>query len=150
MTFTAGEVRAYYAARLPKLNLTTHREWRAPCPVHSGKDLNFAVSSQTGLAQCHSQCGRGWDMISLEQELFAVDFPTAKDRVYELVGRPKVPYEERNLEAVYDYTDETGKLLYQVLRFYGKEFKQRKPDPNGGWIWGLGDVRRVPWIESGS
>lgn len=138
-------MRAYYAARLPKLNITSFREWRAPCPIHSGKDPNFSVNAETGLAQCHSQCGRGWDMISLEQDLFSLDFPTAKDRVFELVGRPKVPWEERNLEAVYDYTDERGKLLYQVLRNHGKDFKQRRPDLNGGWIWGLGDVRRVPF-----
>ena len=54
---------------MPGMRITNAREWRSPCPVHNGKDLNFAVSSETGLSQCHSQCGRGWDIISLEQEL---------------------------------------------------------------------------------
>lgn len=145
MTFTSSEVRSYYSSRLSSLKITNHREWRGPCPIHSGKDPNFAVNAETGLAQCHSQCGRGWDMISLEQELTGSDFPRAKDRVFELVGRPKVPWEERNVESIYDYTDENGKLLYQVLRYFGKEFKQRRPDGAGGWKWGLGDVRRVPF-----
>lgn len=146
MTFTPSEVRKYYEARVPSLTITNQREWRGPCPVHSGKDPNFAVNAETGLAQCHSQCGRGWDMLSLEQELSGLDFPRAKDRVYEIVGRPKVAWEERNVEAIYDYTDETGNLLYQVLRYHGKEFKQRRPSGEpGGWIWGLGNVRRVPF-----
>ena len=69
MIFTSSEVHAYYSARVPSLRITNQREWRGPCPVHSGKDPNFAVNAETGLAQCHSQCGRGWDPVSLEMEL---------------------------------------------------------------------------------
>jgi KaiC/GvpD/RAD55 family RecA-like ATPase len=32
-----------------------------------------------------------------------------------------------------------------VLRYHGKAFKQRRPDGNGGWHWGLGNVQRVPF-----
>ncbi len=46
-------------------------------------------------------------------------------------------------EAVYDYRDENGKLLYQVLRFPGKRFRQRRPDGAGGWIYNLKGVKRV-------
>jgi replicative DNA helicase len=145
MNFTPSEAHAYYAARVPSLKITSASEWRGPCPVHQGKDPNFSVNAETGLAQCHSQCGRGWDMVSLEMELASLDFPRAKERVFELIGRPNVPWEERNLESCFDYTDENGKVLYQVLRFAGKQFKQRRPDGQGGWIWGLGDVRRVPF-----
>ncbi len=146
MNFTQGEVRAYYAARFQHLKLTNQREWRMACPIHQGTGLNFAVSSETGMAHCHSQCGRGWDMLSLEQEISGLDFPRAKDKVYEIIGRPKVPWGERDVQAIYDYTDETGSLLYQVLRYatVPKTFKQRRPD-NGGFVWGLGDARRVPF-----
>jgi hypothetical protein len=46
-------------------------------------------------------------------------------------------------EATYDYTDEEGNLLYQVVRFPGKTFRCRRPDADGGWIWDLKGVRRV-------
>ena len=46
-------------------------------------------------------------------------------------------------EATYDYTDEDGKLLYQVVRKPGKHFVQRRPDEKGGWIYNLDGVRRV-------
>jgi Protein of unknown function (DUF3987) len=42
----------------------------------------------------------------------------------------------------YDYTDADGKLLYQVVRYDPKDFRQRRPDGNGGWTWKL-DERRV-------
>jgi 5S rRNA maturation endonuclease (ribonuclease M5) len=43
----------------------------------------------------------------------------------------------------YGYTDESGKPLYQACRFDPKDFCQRRPDSNGGWIWNLQGVRRV-------
>lgn len=46
-------------------------------------------------------------------------------------------------EATYDYTDEKGRLLYQVVRLAGKEFRCRRPDGTGGWIWDLEGTRRV-------
>jgi hypothetical protein len=45
--------------------------------------------------------------------------------------------------ATYDYTDEAGKLLYQVCRFEPKDFRQRQPDGYGGWVWNLKGVQRV-------
>jgi hypothetical protein len=43
----------------------------------------------------------------------------------------------------YDYADENGELLFQKVRFPNKDFRQRKPDGKGGWIWKLGDTRKV-------
>ena len=48
-------------------------------------------------------------------------------------------------EALFDYRDEDSKLLYQVVRFAGKNFKQRRPHGNGEWLWKLDGVRRVPY-----
>jgi putative DNA primase/helicase len=52
----------------------------------------------------------------------------------------------QSLVASYDYVDEAGTLLYQNLR-YGprKDFRARRPDGAGGWLWKLGGVRRVPY-----
>ena len=52
-----------------------------------------------------------------------------------------------DIEATYDYRDETGALLFQVVRMLtpagGKAFVQRRPDLAGGWLWKLAGVRRV-------
>jgi hypothetical protein len=45
--------------------------------------------------------------------------------------------------AVYDYTDELGALLFQVVRLRPKAFRTRRPDGQGGWHWGLADLRPV-------
>jgi hypothetical protein len=46
--------------------------------------------------------------------------------------------------ATYDYVNEAGELLFQVVRFEPKTFRQRRPDGQGGWVWNLGEsTRRV-------
>lgn len=53
-------------------------------------------------------------------------------------------YYGRPIVAAYDYRDVDGKLLFQVLRLEGKDFRQRRPDGGGGWINRVGDdVPRV-------
>lgn len=49
---------------------------------------------------------------------------------------PKAP---RKIVAVYDYKDQSGALLYQVVRYEPKSFRQRQPAPGepGVWVWGL-------------
>jgi hypothetical protein len=47
--------------------------------------------------------------------------------------------------ATYDYKDENGDVLFQVVRYDPKGFAQRRPDPErpGKWCWGLANARRV-------
>jgi 5S rRNA maturation endonuclease (ribonuclease M5) len=49
------------------------------------------------------------------------------------------------IEATYDYRDRDGALLFQVVRYVGKDFRQRRPDGVGGWVYKLEGVRRVPY-----
>jgi len=46
-------------------------------------------------------------------------------------------------EVAYDYVDERGELLFQVVRKPGKSFRQRRPDGNGGRLYNLDGCRRV-------
>jgi hypothetical protein len=57
------------------------------------------------------------------------------------------PRPGRRIVATYDYVDEEGDLLLQVVRYEPKEFRQRRPDPlvDGGWNWSVKGVRQVPY-----
>jgi hypothetical protein len=48
---------------------------------------------------------------------------------------------EKRILATYDYTDEDGNLLFQNVRYEPKDFRQRRPDGKGGWIWDLGETQ---------
>jgi hypothetical protein len=57
-------------------------------------------------------------------------------RVQELLGL-------RRIAAVYDYLDEGGCLLYQVVRWDPKDFSRRRRDGTGGWVWNTAGVSTV-------
>jgi putative DNA primase/helicase len=140
--FTCHEIALYYRARVPKLN-QRGAEWRGPCPIHGGQRDSFAVKPDTGQWHCHSTCDRGGDIIALEKALNGGGFKTAKAAVFSIVGRSEISGNGRREVAHYDYTDEVGKLLFQAVRFEPKEFRQRRPDGNGGWIWNTRGVTLV-------
>lgn len=143
--FAREEVRRYYENRIPGIKFTNAKEIRCKCPVHHGDNDNFAVDASTGMAHCHSECGRGWDILGLEMELSGRDFPTCKKEVFSLIGRPEPAYQERDIVATFDYIDAEGNLRYQVVRRHPKRFSQRRPDGNGRWINSLGEMERVPF-----
>ena len=68
--------------------------------------------------------------------------PVAVNGGHERVERPAAarPLNERNIVATYDYRDQSGALIYQVVRLEPKSFVQRQPAPleDGVWVWGLG------------
>ena len=84
---TPSEISTYYAARMPRLK-QRGREWRGPCPIHDGKDDNFAVNAENGTWYCHSACGRGGSTYDLEMALTNADFRTAAHEVRQILGRP--------------------------------------------------------------
>ncbi|WP_207636703.1 AAA family ATPase [Desulfurispora thermophila] len=49
--------------------------------------------------------------------------------------------------ATYDYKDANGQLLFQVVRYWPKTFRQRRPDPaaNDGWCWSVKGIKQVPY-----
>lgn len=51
----------------------------------------------------------------------------------------------RRQVATYDYHNEAGTLVYQVVRYAPKGFSQRCPNGQGGWLWKLDGVRRLPY-----
>lgn len=60
---------------------------------------------------------------------------------------PKALDQAQRIAATYDYVDEHGEVLYQVVRLEPKTFRQRRPDPDSrdGWNWSVKGVRLVPF-----
>ena len=51
----------------------------------------------------------------------------------------------RRIIAEYDYRDQNGELIHQVVRWVPKDFRQRRPDGKGGWINDIEGVARLPY-----
>jgi 5S rRNA maturation endonuclease (ribonuclease M5) len=98
--------------------------WMARCPAHDDNNPSLAIREVDGkvLLHCHAGC----------PQLAVIDALTTRG-----VWRHD-QNETQRIVCTYDYTDEVGNLLYQVVRYMPKDFKQRRPDGAGGWIWQKG------------
>lgn len=115
--------------------------FKAVCPWHDDKNPSLVIYGD-GHHHCFA-CDAHGDALDLIQQLDRCDLPAAKQRLEEIVGvsAPQTPQGPGEIKAIYRYTDEDGDLLFEVLRYEPKTFRQRKPDGDG-WTWKLGDVRK--------
>lgn len=116
------------------------KDLRCRCPAHDDRDPSLDVAEGQGgrvLFLCRS---RGCSFQAIMRALGLVDadgFPPAE-------ASSKLSFTAR-VVATYDYRDEQGLLLFQTCRLYPKDFRQRRPNGKGGWIWDLKETRRVPY-----
>src|SRR3954471_853763 len=92
IVFTPREISTYYTVRVPHLNQRRPGESRCACPIHDGRTDSFAVEPATGRWFCHSTCGRGGDILELEEALTGGNFPNHKTKVFRIVGRIEPEY----------------------------------------------------------
>ena len=111
--------------------------WTARCPAHEDRRASLSVGlgdDGRTLVHCHAGCSPESVMSAIGLTMQDL-MPSDNDN-----GRPKG---KPQIVASYDYRDEYGELLFQVVRMAPKSFRQRRPKPGGGWLWNLQGVRRV-------
>ena len=103
--------------------------WMAKCPAHEDGNASLSIkhTGEKTLLHCFAGC-------STDAVCGALGI-----KVGDLFSKPATAPAQKKIVATYDYTDEAGALLFQVVRFDPKDFRQRKPDGT----WKLGDTRRV-------
>ncbi len=111
---------------------------RLLCPAHNDHDPSLDVKEGADgrpLVQCRSH-GCTFEAICQALGREPRDFLPSSDGEW----TPKGP-----AVAVYPYTDEEGRLLFEVCRTADKQFPQRRPDASAksGWRWNLTGVDRV-------
>jgi len=111
----------------------TSSGYLALCPAHEDHSASLSVREGDDgrvLLHCHAGCELS--------DVLAATGMTASD-LFNGNGKSAKP----EIVATYDYVTDDGNLLYQVVRYEPKGFKQRRPDGSGGWVWKLGDTPRV-------
>jgi len=105
--------------------------WTARCPAHDDATPSLSVAlGEDGriLVKCFAGC-----------ELPAIVGALGIGVAELFVGSPA----GLEPDAAYEYRDERGALLFEVVRGPGKRFRQRRPDGLGGGAWNLAGVPRV-------
>jgi hypothetical protein len=112
--------------------------WAGKCPAHDDGRASLTISEGKDgrtLLYCHAGCSI--EAITMKLGLRLSDL---------FVSDKPQNYTKQQFDAVYDYKDESGTVLFQVCRMFPKDFRQRKPDGAGGWDWKTSGVRRVPFM----
>jgi len=122
------------------------RDISCPLPGHEDRSPSFGLFDNAQAFKCHG-CNAGGDAIELEAALNGGDRGKAIQRLAELARvDPEPKHKQRQTGRIvetYDYTAAAGQLLFQVCRYEPKDFRQRSPDGQGGWIWKMKDIERV-------
>jgi len=119
---------------LDKLELVSgiSPNWTARCPSHNDHKPSLSIKETADgniLVNCLAGCPP-------KAVVEAVGFS-----LRDLFARPLAQSGPGNL--YYDYVDEDGEILYQVVRKPDKAFLHRRPDDKGGWEWSASGVRKV-------
>mgnify|MGYP001443579390 CR=1 FL=1 len=163
----AHPLEAFLLERGATLSNGRKRANRCPAGEHSRNDT-VSINLEKGLWSCHAHGTGGTiiDWLALEKGItggevmkeLSVSQEGSKDAVKRPTVRPPLrqnppggstplatPESAPDSREVcsYDYPDENGKLLYQVVKYLPKTFRQRQPDGTGGWRWSMEGVRRV-------
>jgi len=117
----------------------TANGWLVRCPAHNDNGPSLSVTPVDGkvLVKCMAGCTTPDVCKALNIEMSDLFFDIGeKDRKHERQGPGEI-------QKTYDYQDESGELLFQVVRYVPKSFRQRRPDGNGGWVWNLKGITPV-------
>jgi hypothetical protein len=125
------------------------------CPAHNDQKASLTVTEKPDgvvLLHCHAGCNTE-DVLKAGCLTLSDLYPAPKKGSFEnkspdwLKDKPTetnghTPGKKQVEAAVYPYTDEHGKELFQCVRMEPKTFRQRRNE-NGHWVYNLDGVRRV-------
>jgi putative DNA primase/helicase len=123
---------------LPGFKSAGKNQWEARCPGHEDRKASLSISVGADdriLLHCFAGCdlARILEAAGIaERDLFNGNGHEPRD------GKPRIV-------QTYDYQTLEGELSYQVVRYEPKDFRQRRPDGNGGWTWKTSDLKRLPY-----
>ncbi|OPZ24547.1 MAG: hypothetical protein BWZ03_00127 [bacterium ADurb.BinA186] len=126
--------------------------WLAKCPIHDDNRASLSITSKGDkiLFKCHAGCDQNQLFNEIRNRgllpnssLLPPTLSGPKVDISELIKKPETPKLEPKIKpkivAEYDYTDESGQVLYSAIRYEPKDFRQRAA--SGAWT--LDGVRRV-------
>lgn len=112
-----------YKKYFPELTQRNNGQVKVKCPFHEDHAPSLSLHLEKGFFHCFG-CGASGS------------FKKFLELARSSNGKSK-------MASMYEYQDEKGNMLFQVVRYAPKGFKVRRRDENGLWQWGLDGARKV-------
>jgi hypothetical protein len=131
--------RAFFGHHLSGQNIPYRDQVLLKCPLHDDRKSSLSVNLREGVWNCQAGCGKG-GMIDFEVAVSKCDAETAKSNIAAIVGSDLF-HEGQRPEAIYQYRDAQGIVLFEKLRYPSKEFRNRRPTAKG-YEYNLHDITK--------
>jgi hypothetical protein len=125
----AREIRRFFEHHFSGQTIPYRDQVVLRCPFHDDKHASLSINLQEGVWTCHAGCGQG-GLIEFEMRASNRDADEAKRKIAQIVGTNLFETDNRP-EAIYQYRDAQGSLVFEKLRYPGKKFVQRRPGDHG-------------------
>lgn len=135
-------IKSFYSSELPSIKWNGSGMGQALCPFHSDSHPSITVNERSGQFKCFG-CDKKGSVFDFYMARHDVDYRTALNALAKEAGLTTET--QKKIVKTYDYVDSEGGFVFQVLRYEPKDFRQRRPDGKGGWIWNLQGVQLVPY-----
>src|ERR1017187_7538994 len=113
-----ASIRRYFETRLAGERFSSKSEVMVRCCFHEDRTASLSINMEKGVWNWFAGCGEG-GMISFEMKFSKGDETTARSNIASLVGRNLFSQTEKP-EAVYQYQDARGIVVFEKLRYPGK------------------------------
>jgi P4 family phage/plasmid primase-like protien len=135
-------------------------QWYALCPCHDDRKNSLGIAKSDGgrlVLNCLAGCetpeilraiGASWSDLFPRRDRHTANYTNSTSNANHVTpsgSSSTTPKPKPRIVKNYNYPDESGTLLFQVVRFEPKDFRQRRPNPDrpGDWLWKMDGVRRV-------
>ncbi len=128
MSLILQDVAARFGGGKPR----TGGSYQVKCPCHDDNEASLTISEGKDgkvVLHCHAGCNTE-DILRAKGLTYADISPNGK---------------HPTIVAEYDYRNEAGELVYQIVRYEPKAFKQRRPGGKDGWIWNMEGIEPLPY-----
>ncbi len=125
--------------KLDKVKRLSSGEYIARCPGHDDNKPSLTLKQEGDKILLHCQAGCSTEQVLNSIGLTINDLFIKSDKGTGIATAEPPP----KIIAEYDYKDENGKVLYQVVRYLPKSFRQRHRNGNNEWVWNMDGIRRV-------
>lgn len=108
------------------------------CPFHADKSPSMRVNIAKQTWFC-DPCQKGGSVIDFVSMKEGISISEAMQRL----SKEPLPPKQKKEVCRYEYRDEKGDILYKVVRYDPKDFRQCHAGPDGKAVWNMEGVRRV-------
>jgi hypothetical protein len=153
-----GDYLKFYSRFLCDLKPGKNGQTMVKCCFHEDHSPSLSVNFDTGLFHCFGCVAEG-DIFTFYAKLHNIPLPADFSRVIAGIakdfnignGNGGKQTAKPTVTARYPYRDESGNLAYEIERIEPgkdgkkKEFRFKRPDGKGGWIYNKEGVRIIPY-----